>query len=95
MLIYSWENGEAMFHIVPALGASKYSDPREAVRVNCTTRYGDEYLKQGNAGEQLHPSLISDIEPACNMRSSCSGCFNKRHGSEAFSSPCINKEFIK
>ena len=95
MLIYSWENSRAMFHIVPELGASKYSDPREVARVNCRTRYGEKYMKQGNAGEQLHQMLISDVQSACNTRGSYSGCFNKRHGSQGYSSPCINKELIK
>jgi hypothetical protein len=80
MLIHLWENGQALFPIVPALGTRKYSDtvPRGAYHVNCRARYGDENFKQENAGEQ---SPISDIESVCKMRGSYSAYFNKTHRS--------------
>jgi len=83
MLIYSWENCEALFPILPALGVSKYnrSVSRGSALLIVEQDMETENLEQGNAGKHLPLSLICYIESACKMRGSYSGSFNKRYGS--------------
>jgi hypothetical protein len=59
MLMDSWEN-DVLFHIVPVLGARKYSCivSYVAVHGHSRTRYRNEKLNQGNASEKLLLQLI-------------------------------------